>query len=212
MPQRTPSRNPIGVLISGRGSNLLAILDRVAAGDLDARVALVISNEPAAAGLAAARAQGVPTLVLDHRKSATREEHDQEMARALEAAGVRLICLAGYMRLLSGWFVDRFKGRILNIHPSLLPSFPGTGPQRQALEAGVKVSGCTVHFVDEQVDSGPIILQEAVPVMDDDTPETLEGRILEAEHRVYSRAIALFFSGGLRIEGRRVLGAAPTHS
>ena len=210
MPQRTPSRNPIGVLISGRGSNLLAILDRVAAGDLDARVALVISNEPAAAGLAAARAQGVPTLVLDHRKSATREEHDQEMARALEAAGVRLICLAGYMRLLSGWFVDRFKGRILNIHPSLLPSFPGTGPQRQALEAGVKVSGCTVHFVDEQVDSGPIILQQAVPVMDDDTPESLAARILEAEHLVYSRAIARFFSGELRIEGRRVLGAAPT--
>jgi len=209
VPQRTPSANLIGVLISGRGSNLLAILDRIAAGDLNAGVALVISNEPSAAGLAAARARGVPTLVIDHRKSATREEHDQEMARALEAAGVRLICLAGYMRLLSGWFVDRFKGRILNIHPALLPSFPGTAAQRQALAAGVKVSGCTVHFVDEQVDSGPIILQEAVPVMDDDTPETLEARILEAEHRVYSRAIALFFSGGLRIEGRRVLGAAP---
>ncbi|HEV8701382.1 MAG TPA: phosphoribosylglycinamide formyltransferase [Candidatus Polarisedimenticolia bacterium] len=212
MPRPAPSANTIGVLISGRGSNLLAILDRIAAGDLDARVALVISNEPSAAGLPAARARGVPTLVIDHRKSATREEHDQEMARALEATGARLICLAGYMRLLSGWFVDRFKGRILNIHPSLLPSFPGTQPQRQALSAGVKVSGCTVHFVDEQVDSGPILLQEAVQVMDDDTPEALEARILEAEHRVYSRAIALFFSGSLRIEGRRVLGSGPTGS
>lgn len=209
MPERTPSANPIGVLISGRGSNLVAILDRIDAGGLDARVALVISNEPAAAGLAAARARGVPTLVIDHRRSATREEHDRDMARALEAAGVRLICLAGYMRLLSGWFVDRFKGRILNIHPSLLPSFPGTAAQRQALESGVRISGCTVHFVDEQVDSGPIILQESVPVLDGDTPDSLEARILEAEHRVYSRAIALCLSGALRIEGRRVLGAAP---
>lgn len=210
MPHGTPSGNLIGVLISGRGSNLIAILDRIAAGGLDAQVALVISNEPQAAGLAAARARGVPTLVLDHRKSATREEHDQAMARALEAAGARLICLAGYMRLLSGWFVDRFKGRILNIHPSLLPSFPGTGAQRQALEAGVKVSGCTVHFVDEQVDSGPIVLQETVPVMDDDTPDVLAARILEAEHRAYSRAIALVLSGSLRLAGRRVLGAAPS--
>lgn len=207
MPERTPSGKLIAVLISGRGSNLIAILDRIDAGDLDARVALVISNEPQAAGLQAARARGVPTLVLDHRASATREEHDQAMARALEEARVRLICLAGYMRLLSGWFVDRFKGRIMNIHPSLLPSFPGTGAQRQALESGVKISGCTVHFVDEQVDSGPIILQEAVPVLDGDTPEALEARILDAEHRVYGRAISLYLSGSLRIAGRRVLGA-----
>jgi len=209
VPERTSSGNLIGVLISGRGSNLVAILDRIDAGDLDARVALVISNEPSAAGLAAARARGVPTLPLDHRRSATREDHDREMARALEAAGARLVCLAGYMRLLSGWFVDRFKGRILNIHPSLLPSFPGTCAQRQALESGVRISGCTVHFVDENVDSGPIVLQEAVPVLDGDTPESLEKRILEAEHRVYSRAISLYFSGGLRISGRRVLGATP---
>ena len=209
MPERTPSGNLIGVLISGRGSNLVAILDRIDAGDLDARVALVISNEPSAAGLAAARARGVPTLALDHRKSPTREDHDREMARALEAAGARLVCLAGYMRLLSGWFVDRFKGRILNIHPSLLPSFPGTCAQRQALESGVRISGCTVHFVDENVDSGPIVLQEAVPVLDGDTPESLEKRILEAEHRVYSRAISLYFSGSLRIAGRRVLGTTP---
>jgi phosphoribosylglycinamide formyltransferase-1 len=206
VPERTPTRNLIGILISGRGSNLLAILDRIAAGGLDAQVALVISNETRAAGLAAARARGVPVLLIDHRKSATREEHDRKMAAALEAAGVRLICLAGYMRLLSAWFVDRFKGRIMNIHPSLLPSFPGTGAQRQAIEAGVKISGCTVHFVDERVDSGPIILQEAVPVLDDDTPESLAARILEVEHQVYSRAIALFFSGRLRTVGRRVVG------
>ena len=206
MPERTPSRNLIGVLISGRGSNMLAILDRIAAGGLDAQVALVIGNEARAAGLAAARARGVPVLLIDHRQSATREEHDRKMAAALEAAGVRLICLAGYMRLLSAWFVDRFKGRIMNIHPSLLPSFPGTGAQRQAIEAGVKISGCTVHLVDERVDSGPIILQEAVPVLDDDTPESLAARILEEEHQVYSRAIALFFSGRLRTVGRRVVG------
>ena len=206
MPERTPTRNLIGILISERGSNMLAILDRIAAGGLDAQVALVISNETRAAGLAAARARGVPVLLIDHRQSATREEHDRKMAAALEAAGVRLICLAGYMRLLSAWFVDRFKGRIMNIHPSLLPSFPGTEAQRQAIEAGVKISGCTVHLVDERVDSGPIILQEAVPVLDDDTPESLAARILEVEHQVYSRAIALFFSGRLRTGGRRVVG------
>lgn len=206
MPDRTSSRNLIGILISGRGSNMLAILDRIAAGSLDAHVALVISNEASAAGLEAARARGVPTLLIDHHSSPTRLEHDRKMAGALEAAGVRLVCLAGYMRLLSAWFVDRFKGRIMNVHPSLLPSFPGIEAQRQAIEAGVKISGCTVHFVDERVDSGPIILQEPVPVLDDDTPETLAARILKEEHQVYSRAIALFFSGRLRLAGRRVLG------
>lgn len=206
MPDRTSSRNLIGILISGRGSNMLAILDRIAAGSLDAHVALVISNEASAAGLEAARARGVPTLLIDHHLSPTRLEHDRKMAGALEAAGVRLVCLAGYMRLLSAWFVDRFKGRVMNIHPSLLPSFPGIEAQRQAIEAGVKISGCTVHFVDERVDSGPIILQEPVPVLDDDTPETLAARILKEEHQVYSRAIALFFSGRLRLVGRRVLG------
>jgi phosphoribosylglycinamide formyltransferase 1 len=199
--------NLIGVLISGRGSNLGAILDRIAAGDLDARVALCISNEPAAPGLAVARARGVKTLVVDHRQSATREDHDRAMAQALEAQGVELVCLAGYMRLLSPWFVNRFAGRILNIHPSLLPAFPGRDPQRQAIESGVKISGCTVHFTDEMVDSGPIVLQEPVPVLDDDTPESLAARILEKEHVVYSRAVALFFTGRLRIAGRRVLGS-----
>ncbi len=206
MPAREPSKNLVGVLLSGRGSNLLAILDRIAAGELDAGVVLVIGNEPSAAGLQAARTRGVPTLVVDHRRSPSREAHDREMAAALEAAGARLICLAGYTRLVSPWFVERFAGRAMNIHPSLLPSFPGREAQRQAIEAGVKISGCTAHFVDVTVDSGPIILQEAVPVLDADTPETLAARILETEHVLYSRAIALYFTGRLRVEGRRVLG------
>ena len=206
MAEKRTSKNLIGILISGRGSNMRAILDRIAAGDLDARVVRIISNERQATGLQAAREDGVETLVIDHRESPTREAHDRKMAEALAAKGVRLVCLAGYMRLLSPWFVERFEGRILNIHPSLLPSFPGRDAQRQAIEAGVKVSGCTVHFVDEHVDSGPIILQEVVPVLDDDTPDILAARILEKEHVVYGRAIALFFSGRLRIDGGRVLG------
>ena len=204
------SPNRIGVLISGRGSNLMAILDRIEAGDLDASVAVVICNEPEAPGIERARRRGVETLVIDHRRSATREAHDRAMAGALESRGVRLVCLAGYMRLLSPWFVRRFPGRILNIHPSLLPAFPGNRPQQDAIDHGVKVSGCTVHFVDERVDSGPIILQAAAPVLDDDTPERLAMRILTHEHELYSRAIELFFSGRLRIAGRRVLGAAPS--
>ena len=209
MPEKKPSKNLIGILISGRGSNMRAILDRISAGDLDARAALVISNEPKAAGLLLARECGVPTLVIDHRDSLTREEHDRKMADALGARGVRLVCLAGYMRLLSPWFIERFEGRVLNIHPSLLPSFPGRDAQRQAIEAGVKISGCTVHFVDDRVDSGPIVLQEAVPVLDDDDPETLAARILEKEHDLYCRAIALHFYGRLRVAGRRVLGTNP---
>ncbi|MFQ5878429.1 MAG: phosphoribosylglycinamide formyltransferase [Acidobacteriota bacterium] len=210
-PAGPPSPNRVGVLISGRGSNLGAILDRIESGQLDAVVSLVISNEPDAPGVLLARGRGVETLVLDHRRSASREEHDRRMAQALEARRVRLVCLAGYMRVLSPWFVRRFRGRILNIHPSLLPAFPGTVAPAAAIEHGVKVSGCTVHFVDEGIDSGPIFLQKAVPVLDDDTPETLAARILVQEHRLYSRAIALYFSGGWRIAGRRVIGtdAAP---
>ena len=200
------SGNLIGVLISGRGSNLMAILDRIEAGRLQARVAVVISNEPEAPGIAAARGRKCDVVVIDHRRSPDRETHDRSMASELERRGVRLVCLAGYMRLLSPWFVRRFSGRILNIHPSLLPAFTGTGAQRQALEHGVKWSGCSVHFVDEGLDSGPIILQSPVPVKDDDTPETLSARILAEEHQLYSRAIALFFSGRLKIAGRRVLG------
>ena len=201
------SRNLIGVLISGRGSNLMAILDRIAAGDLDARVAIVISNEPDAAGIAAAASRGIETRVIDHRASPSREEHERLVTQSLEAAKVGLVCLAGYMRRLSPWFVARFRGRIMNIHPALLPAFPGLDVQRQAIEAGARVSGCTVHFVDDGVDTGPIIAQRAVPILDADTPATLAARILVEEHRLYSRAIALFFSGRLRIEGRRVLGA-----
>jgi len=204
MPARSPSKNLVGVLLSGRGSNLAAILDRIAGGELDARVVLAIANEALAPGLQAARNRGVPTLVVDHRRSPSREAHDDVMAAALEEAGARLICLAGYMRLLSPGFVQRFAGRVMNIHPSLLPSFPGREAQRQAIEAGVKISGCTVHFVDEHVDSGPIILQDAVPILDDDTAQTLEVRILEREHVLYSRAIGLYFSGRLRVDGRRV--------
>ena len=205
----TSGGHPIGVLISGRGSNLMAILDRIEAGDLDARVAIVISNEPRAAGIAAARARGCEVEVVDHRASSDREAHDRRMAEVLERHGVRLVCLAGYMRLLSAWFVSRFAGRVLNIHPSLLPAFPGTEAQRQAIEAGVRWSGCTVHFVDEDLDAGPIVLQTPVAVKEDDTPQTLAARILATEHELYWRAIALFFSGRLRIEGRRVMGAEP---
>jgi phosphoribosylglycinamide formyltransferase-1 len=201
------TRNLIGVLISGRGSNLMAILDRIASGTLDARVAVVLCDEPRAGGIDRARGRGCEVVVLDHRDSATREEHDRKMASALEERGVALVCLAGYMRLLSPWFVRRFAGRILNIHPSLLPAFPGLGVQKAALEHGVRWSGCTVHFVDEGLDSGPIVLQQPVPVLDGDTVETLTDRILVEEHRLYSRAIALFFSGRLQRDGRRVFGA-----
>jgi phosphoribosylglycinamide formyltransferase 1 len=202
-----PSANRIGVLISGRGSNLMAILDHIDRGDLDAAVAVVVCNEPAALGAAAARARGVEVVIVDHRASPTREEHDRRMAEALEGRGVALVCLAGYMRMLSPGFVRRFAGRILNIHPSLLPAFPGVGVQKAALDHGVRWSGCTVHFVDEGLDSGPIVLQVPVPVAENDTPESLAARILDEEHRLYSRAIALFFSGRLRFAGRRVLGA-----
>ena len=201
------SANLIGVLISGRGSNLVAILDRIASGDLDARVAVVLCDEPRAAGIETARARGCDVVVLDHRDSATREEHDRLMVAALEERGVALVCLAGYMRRLSPWFIGRFPGRILNIHPSLLPAFPGLGVQKAALLHGVRWSGCTVHFVDEGLDSGPILLQAPVPVQDGDTVESLTARILVEEHRLYSRAIALFFSGRLRRDGRRVFGA-----
>ena len=201
-----PARR-IGVLISGRGSNLLAILDRIRARTLRAEVAVVVCNEPGAEGIAAARRRGVEVVVIDHRTSATREEHDRRMAEILEAHGVALVCLAGYMLLLSPWFIRRFPGRVLNIHPSLLPAFPGRGVQAAALEHGVRISGCTVHYVNEDLDAGPIILQAPVEVRDDDTPESLAARILVEEHRLYSRAIALHLDGRLRIQGRRVSGA-----
>ena len=194
----------IGVLISGRGSNMEALAIACKEGLIRARIALVISNEPAAAGLARAHRHGIDTRVADHREVQGREEHDRRLAEALDARGCDLICLAGYMRLLSPWFVARYPNRIMNIHPSLLPSFPGLDAQKAAVGYGAKVSGVTVHFVDESVDHGPIIVQTAVSVHENDTPETLAARILVEEHVAYPQAVRLFFEGRLRVEGRRV--------
>jgi phosphoribosylglycinamide formyltransferase-1 len=195
----------IGILISGRGSNMLALIRAVEDGRIpQAEVAIIISNVPNAAGLDRARERGVATVTLDHRGK-TREDHDRAMAAELRSRGVDLVCLAGYMRLLSPWFTREFEGRILNIHPSLLPAFPGLDAQRQAIEYGVKFSGCTVHMVDEELDHGPIIKQAAVPLLPGDTEETLSARILAEEHRIYPEAVALKLSGRFRIEGRRVV-------
>lgn len=199
----TPGQPRVGVLISGRGSNLQALIDAQSAGRLGGRIALVISNVAHAAGLERARGAGVPTAVCDHR-GRSREAHDQEMRALLEGHQVQLVCLAGYMRLLSPPFIRAWRGRVLNVHPSLLPAFPGIDAQRQAFEHGVKVSGATVHLVEEALDGGPIVLQEAVPVMESDTVDTLAARILEAEHRIYPRAVRILLEGRYRLEGRRV--------
>jgi len=194
----------LGILLSGRGSNFEAIAGNVAAGLFDAEIAAVISNRPEARGLEIARERQLPALVIPS-KGVAREEYDARVVSELRARGVELVCLAGFMRLLTAEFCRGFPMRILNIHPSLLPSFPGLDAQKQALEHGVKVSGCTVHFVDEHLDSGPIILQAAVPVLDRDTAETLSARILEQEHRIYSEAIRIILSERWHVEGRRVL-------
>ncbi|MBO0858490.1 MAG: phosphoribosylglycinamide formyltransferase [Chloracidobacterium sp.] len=195
----------IGILISGRGSNMLELILAVADGSIPgAKVAIVISNMTDAAGLEKAREHGIEAVAIDHRGK-TREEHERAMAAELRAREVDLVCLAGYMRLLSPWFTREFEGRVLNIHPSLLPAFPGLNAQRQAIEYGVKFSGCTVHLVDEELDHGPIIRQAAVPVLAGDTEETLSARILAEEHRVYAEAVALILSGRFRIEGRRIV-------
>jgi phosphoribosylglycinamide formyltransferase-1 len=196
----------LGILLSGRGSNFIAIADSIAAGRLDAEIAMVISNRADAPGITAARQRGLKVAMLPSR-GIEREEYDARLATELDQACVDLICLAGYMRLLSAPFIRRYPLRILNIHPSLLPAFPGLDVQQKAIDHGVKVSGCTVHFVDEGLDSGPIVKQAAVPVLDDDTAESLAARILKEEHRIYSEAIALVLSGKYLIEGRRVLGA-----
>jgi phosphoribosylglycinamide formyltransferase 1 len=193
----------VGVLISGRGSNLQALLDAQARDELGGRVAVVISNVAGAPGLERARRAGVPALVRDHRGK-PREEHDSAMVAELRAHGVELVCLAGYMRLVSGVLLDAFPDRVLNVHPSLLPAFPGLEAQRQAWEHGVKVSGATVHLVEAGLDCGPILLQEAVPVREQDTAEDLSARILEAEHRIYPRAVRLMLEGRCRVDGRRV--------
>lgn len=192
----------LGILISGRGSNMIAILDEIREHRLEAEAVVVISNLDTASGLPKARERGVETLLISH-KGLTREEHDRDLVAELKKRQVSLVCLAGYMRLLSPFFVRSFHNRILNIHPSLLPAFPGLNAQRQAIEHGVKVSGCTVHLVDEHLDHGPIIMQCAVEVRDDDTVETLSARILEQEHRLYPKAIARVLANDFRVEGRR---------
>jgi len=195
----------VGILISGRGSNMTALADAVAGRRVPgARISLVVSDKPRAAGLDAARARGIETAVVE-RRGRTREEHEREIIGVLHERGVELVCLAGFMRLLSPCFVGEFRGRVLNIHPSLLPAFPGLDAQRQAVEHGVRVSGCTVHFVDETLDGGPIVTQRAVPVLDTDTPDTLAARILVEEHKAYPDALALVCSGAYDIVGRRVL-------
>jgi phosphoribosylglycinamide formyltransferase-1 len=195
----------VGILISGRGSNMMALVEAARAADYPAEIAVVISNRPDAAGLAWAKAQGLPARAIDHKAFASREAFDDAVAAALTEASVDLVALAGFMRIQSGGFVARWMGRQLNIHPALLPLFKGLHPHRQALDAGVKVSGCTVHFVTEETDGGPIVAQAAVPVLDRDTPETLEARILLAEHRLYPHALALVASGRATIEDGRVI-------
>lgn len=198
----------IGVLLSGRGSNFEALADSVAAGRIpSAEIAVVVSNREGAPGIERARARGIPALVIPS-KGLEREAYDKLVAAALVEKRVDLVCLAGYMRLLSAYFVAAFPNRILNIHPSLLPAFPGLEAQRQALEHGAKFSGCTVHFVDENLDAGPIVMQAVVPIKDADTPETLAERILREEHRIYSEAVRIVLEGRYRIEGRRVLGTS----
>jgi phosphoribosylglycinamide formyltransferase-1 len=199
------TKKRIGVLLSGRGSNFEALADSVAAGRIpNAEIAIVISNRENAPGIEKAQARRIPAQVIPSR-GLEREAYDKLVIAALEEKKVDLVCLAGYMRLLSPAFVAAYRGRILNIHPSLLPAFPGLESQRQAIEHGAKFSGCTVHFVDENLDAGPIILQAAVPIRDDDTPETLSARVLEEEHRIYTEAVRIVLEGRYRMEGRRVL-------
>ena len=195
----------LGILISGRGSNLQSIIDAIAAGALRARIAVVISNRAGAQGLERARSAGIETVVLSHRDYPSRESYDLAVVAELRSRSVRLVCLAGFMRLLSPAFIAAFPQAILNVHPSLLPAFPGVDAQRQALEYGVTVSGATVHLVTPELDAGPIVRQAAVPVLPDDSVETLAARILEQEHRIYPEAIAEVLAGGWVVEGRRFI-------
>jgi phosphoribosylglycinamide formyltransferase 1 len=195
----------LGVLISGRGSNLQALIDAIADGRLDATIAVVISNVADAAGLARARAAGIEAIAISHRGWPTRDDFDREIVRQLQARGVSLVCLAGFMRLIGQPMLDAFPNAILNVHPSLLPAFPGVDAQHQAFEYGVKVSGVTVHLVTRELDGGPIVLQRPVRVHADDTGDSLAARILEEEHRIYPDAVRLVLAGGWRIEGRRFI-------
>ncbi|MBF0164050.1 MAG: phosphoribosylglycinamide formyltransferase [Magnetococcales bacterium] len=207
MTDSAASRRPplmIGVLISGGGSNLQALIDRVGDGFIPARIGLVISNRADAFGLERARQAGIPTLVIDHKAYPDRPAFEQAMIDALVAAHVELVCLAGFMRVLTPLFIRAFAGRLLNIHPALLPAFPGLHVQQRAIEAGARFSGATVHFVTEEVDAGPIIAQAVVPILDVDDPSSLAARILKREHRIYPLAVKLYAQGRLRIEGQRV--------
>jgi phosphoribosylglycinamide formyltransferase 1 len=195
------------VLISGRGSNLQALIDAIAERRLDAEIAVVISNKANAGGLERARAAGIETLVIDHKAFPSRDAFDVQIADELSARGVRLVCLAGFMRLVGPPLLDAFPNGILNIHPSLLPAFPGVDAQRQAFEHGVKITGATVHLVTGELDGGPIVLQRAVPVRDDDTPDLLAARILIEEHQICPEAVQIILDGGWRIEGRRFIRA-----
>jgi phosphoribosylglycinamide formyltransferase 1 len=203
------ARKKLGILLSGRGSNFEAIVDSIQAGRLQAEIAIVVSNRAEARGLVTAKQRGLNAQLIPS-KGRVREEHDAEVIAALKAADVDLVCLAGYMRLLSPEFVRAFPNRILNIHPSLLPAFPGLDAQKQALDYGVKVTGCTVHFVDEHLDHGPIILQKTVAVVEGDDEGSLSSRILEQEHRAYSEAIGLVLSGEIEVQDRKVIRRIPS--
>jgi len=200
----------LGILLSGRGSNFVALADSVDAGRIpDARIAVVISNRADAPGIETAKQRGLNALVIPS-KGSPREEHDRQIVAALNEAKVDFVCLAGYMRLLSPWFVQQFPQKILNIHPSLLPAFPGLNAQKQAFDYGVKVSGCTVHFVDEHLDHGAIIVQRTVPVLDIDDDHTLAARILEQEHKAYTEAVRIVVEGNYEVAGRRVISKSST--
>jgi phosphoribosylglycinamide formyltransferase-1 len=195
---------PIGVLISGSGTNLQAIIDAIEEKRLDAKIQIVLSNRADAYGLVRAKNHSIPTEVLDHKQFASREAFDQAVVDLLQERGVELVILAGFMRLISPLFVKAYSNRIMNIHPALLPSFPGLHVQKKAVDHGVRFSGCTVHFVNEECDEGPIIIQAVVPVFPDDTEESVSARIRRQEYRIYSRAIQLYAEGRLRVEGRKV--------
>jgi phosphoribosylglycinamide formyltransferase-1 len=195
----------LGVLVSGRGSNLQSIIDHIEAGKIPAKVEVVISDKKEAYALERAKKHGIEGIFIDPKAFATKEDFEKAIGDELEKRNVELICLAGFMRILSPYFVNRFKNRIINIHPALLPSFPGLHGQKQAVDHGVKIAGCTVHFVDEGVDSGPIIIQAAVPVFEDDTEDTLAARILKCEHKIYPMAIKLIAEGRVSLQGRKVI-------
>jgi phosphoribosylglycinamide formyltransferase-1 len=194
----------LGVLISGSGSNLQSIIDHIEKGSLNAIIKIVISNNPVAYGISRAKKHGLPVHILNHQNFNNREEFDQELIETLQSNQVQLVVLAGFMRILTPAFMRAFPQRIINIHPALLPAFPGTHVQKKALEYGVKFSGCTVHFVDEGVDTGPIIIQSVLPVQEDDTEESLAARILKEEHRIYPQAIQFYADGKIEIDGRKV--------